>query len=158
MIIRRATIEDSQFLFLLRNEKSVRESAFNTEPITVETHNKWFAKKVNSDLAIILIGEVEGGEKIGQVRFDIDPSNNSAEIDIAVVVRHRGKGFGPDLLKQGCIYVWQTHRVSKFIAYVKKINQNSIQIFIKAGFKSTAFTKQEGYSCVKMEFAISEMT
>ena len=45
MKIRKAEEEDMIFLFNLRNEIAVRQSAFNTKPVDLETHNNGSIEK-----------------------------------------------------------------------------------------------------------------
>jgi len=87
--VRKAQQEDLEFVFALRNEESVRAASFSLDPITIETHQKWFEKVLADKNRQIYIIEV-AGTPMAQVRFDIE--GDGAEVNIAVSERFQGQG------------------------------------------------------------------
>lgn len=149
MKIRKAEKEDMMFLFSLRNETVVRKSAFDTDPVDLRTHRQWFNRKLTGEDTIILIAENDG-DKIGQIRFDIDSKIDTAEVDIAVIQKYRGKGLGTKFLKMACDYAFEKLHMKKIVAYIKFENEISVKSFSKAGFKNCGFANYKGHKCVKM--------
>lgn len=154
MKLRKAQYDDMIFLFDLRNDIEVRRSAFNTEPVNLETHRKWLKGRLKSAHSTILIAE-ENNNKIGQIRFDIDIKKASAEVSIAIASGYRGKGYGVELLKAGCMYAFQNLGVREIIAYIKEENLISIKAFSKAGFSNLGPLHYKGHRCVKMLLSLS---
>ena len=151
MNVREVNNIDIKLLLDLRNEPFVRQSAFNTKIIGIKTHRKWFKEKLSQkNSSVILIAE-NNGERIGQIRFDVDSKTNSVEIDIAIVSIHRGKRFGLKLLKVGCKYAFKKLHVSKIIAHIKAENIISFKTFLKAGFLSSGYINNyKSCNCIEM--------
>ena len=89
MILRRAQKRDVKFLFDLRNDEKMRQFAFNTEKVELETHQHWFERTLANENALLFIAE-ENGEKIGQIRFDFEPETIRAYVDAALISSFRG--------------------------------------------------------------------
>ena len=71
LALRKATSADSQFILDLRNDLSARKFFFDSSPIDLSTHKKWFRAKLNdpkSELFVIISNK----EKAGQVRINIE--------------------------------------------------------------------------------------
>jgi UDP-2,4-diacetamido-2,4,6-trideoxy-beta-L-altropyranose hydrolase len=155
MRIRKAKKVDITFLFNLRNDAAVRESAFNSKPIDKETHKQWFNKKLLDKNAIIFIAE-NNGLKVGQIRFDIDKIKCKAEVDIAIAPKYRAKGYGVKLLTSGCKFIFKkTSKCKKIVAYIKPENEISIRIFSKAGFQNCGCVNHNRIKCVEMVFVVN---
>lgn len=151
MKIRKAKKEDIIFLYNLRNEPIVRQSAFNTDAVNWQTHQKWFDKKLRSKKTIILIAEKDS-EEIGQIRFDFERKTKIAEVDIAIKAKWRGKGYGLKLLKQGCKYAFGALKIKEITAHIKAGNKISVRIFSKAGFSNYGFIEYNSHKCIEMRF------
>ena len=48
MILRKATMDDCDFVYNLRNEPYVRNASWNTETIEYSKHKEWFKKITNT--------------------------------------------------------------------------------------------------------------
>jgi RimJ/RimL family protein N-acetyltransferase len=92
---RKAQIEDSILYFDWANDHSVRNNAISTEPIMLDTHEKWFSKRIMSETAIMYLF-FENEKPVGQVRFDIE--KQSAYIDYSIDRRFRGRKLGIKVL------------------------------------------------------------
>jgi ribosomal protein S18 acetylase RimI-like enzyme len=149
LFLKEASVEDSKYLFDLRNDIGVRESAKNSEVISFETHEKWFAKKLSDSMSKIYIVWWQD-VKAGQVRIDADQT-----LTIAVDVNMRGKGLGALMLK-AAVEKYQKEVANKPIfADIKDHNKNSISIFEKAGFK---FLKRKEENNISYSQYVYEMT
>ena len=149
MKIRNVEKEDIVFLLDLRNDVVVGQSAFNADPVDLETHRRWFNKKIVDKNAIILIIE-DNDNRIGQIRFDIDKKSNVAEADIAIMPAYRRKGYGVKTLKIGCKYAFEKLHIEKIIAHIKPENEISIKTFAKAGFLNCGYVDHKTQKCVEM--------
>jgi RimJ/RimL family protein N-acetyltransferase len=133
---RKATPNDLQLLFDWANEPEVRNNSFNSQPIPLEEHTKWFLSKVNDTNTLFYIAEMEK-QPVGMVRFDIKEENTI--ISILIDKNHRGKGLASILLVDCCKLYFEQE--SKPIhAYIKNSNTASIHSFEKANF---SFLKEE---------------
>lgn len=149
MKIRNVKKKDMMFLFDLRNDIAVRQSAFNTEPVDLETHRQWFNKKMTDKDTVILIAE-DNGNKIGQIRFDINRKADVAEVDIAIIPVCRGKGSGVNLLKMGCKYAFKKLHIKKIVAHIKLENEISVKTFSKVGFLNLGHVDYKVQKCIEM--------
>ncbi len=149
--LRRANIKDLEFLFKLRNEEAVRSVSFNSDPIDLETHRKWFEKKLAGNESILFIAE-EDSQPIAQVRFD-RLSGGEAEINIAVTEKFRGKGYGSEILRKSSMQFFSEFpECGKIRAFIKPDNLASTRSFIKAGYVFQRETDHKGQKCLEMIF------
>ncbi len=139
--LRRAVPDDSEFLFQLRNERSVRENSTNTEIVTFDTHLQWYAKKLedpNTHLFVVLAN----GERIGQTRVDIHVQENHGVIRIAIAPEHRRHGYASVAIRETCLLVFsESSETEQILAYIKTENSSSIRAFKKAGFSQDDVVK-----------------
>jgi RimJ/RimL family protein N-acetyltransferase len=149
LTIREARENDELLLLRWRNEKSVRETAFNMKVISREDHKKWFKKKIQDPNCLLLILKKEGRD-IGQVRFDIHSSGES-EVDVSIVSNERNKGYGEAILKMGADCLFRKYPdTKKAVSYVKKSNSSSIKAFLKAGFREVDQVGYKGHMAIKL--------
>ncbi|SVE30160.1 uncharacterized protein METZ01_LOCUS483014, partial [marine metagenome] len=87
--IRSASSADCEFYWHWVNDQDVRQSAFNSEPISWEDHQEWFKKKLNDPSTTLLLVESQLGP-IGQVRFE--KSERYFKIDFSIARQFRGMG------------------------------------------------------------------
>ncbi len=132
--LRKATPNDLEFLFNLRNEEVVRRFSLNSELISLDTHKKWFERKMASQDSVIFIAEKDS-EPIAQTRFDL-VGEDTAEVSIAVAADFRGKGYGTEILKQTTRLFLDSHpNVLMVRAYIELDNAASLRSFTKAGYR-----------------------
>jgi len=134
LTIREANVDDELLLLEWRNEESVRKAAFNSEIISLEDHKKWFQKKIQDFNCLILILQKKGKD-IGQIRFDITPSEE-ADVSVSIVKEERRKGYGNAILMMGSNYLFMKYpKVKKVTSLIKENNAFSLKAFLKSGFK-----------------------
>lgn len=119
MILRKATRDDCDFIYNLRNKPYVRSASWNTEKLDYSKHKEWF--KNNYKYYYII------EDRKGFVRV------KDGEISIAVVKEEQNTGLGTAALKE----VTKIHPNLK--AEVKIDNVQSLNFFINAGFKPVGF-------------------
>ncbi len=132
---RKAVLKDSDIVFSLSNDSSVREQSINKNPISLEEHEKWFSHKINDPDYLFLLAFNKDDNFIGQVRFQIE-DNNSAVISISITNEFRGKGFARKMLTESCLRMLaQFNSINGVNAYILPKNNASIRSFLSAGFE-----------------------
>jgi L-amino acid N-acyltransferase YncA len=114
----------------------VRRNAFNSEPISWEKHQEWFAARVSDPNSILLIFESQYGP-VGQIRLDGGAAQKT--ISYSVVRQYRGKGIGKKIMSE--VIAASPPFARRFLAEVKKGNLASANIFEKLGFQRTELLK-----------------
>jgi len=131
--LRNADKNDMELLFRFANDDEVRKASFTTDQIDIETHKKWFDKKLKSDACDIFIAEDENKIPVGQVRFEYE--DGGAVISYSIDKDERGKGYAKVMLKCAMNKVAANRSdITKFVAEVKKDNIASNEVFEKLGF------------------------
>ena len=141
--IRPARADDAGLLWKWANDTSVRERSFNKQPIAWQSHLDWFSHRLaSSDTRFYLL--IENEEPVGQIRFDRDEAENSAEISFSVAREHRGKGFGIEILRLTVKQALKDLDCEKITAVVIEGNEVSSKAFIRAGFTTEGLTDIRG--------------
>jgi UDP-2,4-diacetamido-2,4,6-trideoxy-beta-L-altropyranose hydrolase len=135
--LRRATSDDMMLYFEWANDPDVRKNSFSQEPIALDAHRSWFAKKLSDDNAALYVMEV-GGIAAGQIRFDMvaeEVNERLAEIDFSLDHKFRGQGFGATILTLGVkAFIRDTPKPIMIQGSVKNANIASRRAFFNAGF------------------------
>lgn len=125
---RNATLDDLTLYYEWVNEPVVRKQSYNSNPISLENHLKWYTEKLSSKNCIMYVVEMEK-IPIGQIRFEIS-SENIAIISFSVDVNFRGKSLGQGILRTGIAQFNKDHGAKyQLIGYVKKDNIASLKAF-----------------------------
>lgn len=149
IVLRKATLHDARFLYGLRNEKAVREASFRTNPISWEDHTNWLRKKLAENDSVIFIVKI-GKISAGQVRFD-SRKNNTADINIALSRKCRGKGYGPKTIQSASKQFFAVSPSARGIrALIKEYNTSSCRAFEAAGYRRIGKRRIHGVPCVEM--------
>lgn len=128
-----AVEDDLRKYYEWANERVVRENSFNTEPIMMDDHWKWFLNKVKDPKSLLLLA-VSFGEDVGQIRFD-QVAPIEYEIDFSISPIHRGRGLGAKMIRFGVNELKQYDaNVKRVTGKVKEGNISSIKSFVNAGF------------------------
>ena len=133
---RKATLADSKLYWQWANDPEVRRSAFNSEPISWEKHQEWFAARLSVPNSIMLIFESQYGP-VGQIRLDGGAAQRT--ISYSVARQYREKGIGKKIISE--VIVASPPFARRFLAEVKKENLASANIFEKLGFQRTELLK-----------------
>jgi spore coat polysaccharide biosynthesis predicted glycosyltransferase SpsG/RimJ/RimL family protein N-acetyltransferase len=133
MMIRLATIGDSENLFNWRNHPSIRKVSRSPDVILWQDHQKWFASLLADSKRRLLIGEADGAP-IGVVRFDID--ENEVEVSIYLVPEKSSSRLGRDMLQCAEHWLAVNHPdIRRIYAHVICTNERSLRFFSKAGYQ-----------------------
>ncbi len=149
--IRRATGEDLDFLFHLRNEESVRVSSWHIEPVDLKTHTKWFLALLKDQKRVMYIG-MRRDVSVGQVRFDCLEKGNVAEVSASVSEEFRGRGYGTKILELGSAACFNDFpSVLSIRASIRLDNQASLRTFEKAGYVFEERSEYEDFPCINLK-------
>ena len=141
MLVRKATKEDSEDLFIWRNDPVTRSVSFSSTKIKKPNHNSWFKESLESKTRVLFIGEVDN-QKVGVCRFDKASDGESASISINLNPSARSKGLSVNFLNAAIKKYIQYNKIN-IIAGVKKTNDISLKIFKKAGFHQKSYFDED---------------
>lgn len=131
LILRPINKEDCYRIWEWANDPDVRAFSFDHSPISLQDHKKWFFNKINDKNCIFFIVALST-TPIAQLRFDLE--GNSAKISYMIEKHFRGKGYGEQILRTACRYLFRRSVIDSIHAYVLVSNSISIKTFRKAGF------------------------
>jgi len=132
MLLRPATFTDSNAILNWRNDPLTRAMSRDHAIVELENHQTWFAKALQDQTKILMIGEIDG-RPIGLVRFD--QSKDGWEVGINLNPHDRGKGQGVELLRRAVRQFQMDHANQKLIAGIRPENTASRKIFEACGFR-----------------------
>lgn len=133
---RKANQSDLLRTFNWSNDTLVRHNSYNTKPIKLEDHKKWFSTKIKQDNTLFLIALVDN-KPAGVVRYEIE--KNKSIVGVLVSKEYRGQKLATEFLKKSAEYYFKIYDLP-IIAYIKKENKASIKAFEKARYM---YFKQE---------------
>jgi RimJ/RimL family protein N-acetyltransferase len=146
--IRKAKKSDLMFYLELRNEPSIRKASFNDKPIDLAEHTSWFLRKLKDQNSYLFAVQIDG-QLAGQVRIDIH--NNKAEINIGILPKYRGRGYGSIAIRKSCKRVLtKVSTLDTIFAHIKPDNIASIKSFARARFVEGGDVMCENNKCVEM--------
>jgi diamine N-acetyltransferase len=117
-------------------------SRFAIEQFVLNTDNDIFASK-QLRLMIDWHSSSIGTTTIGSIDlFDFDPQNKRAGIGILIDEASRRKGFAFEALNLFIEYCFKTLNLHQLYCNIEKSNEESINLFSKAGFKACGEKKE----------------
>lgn len=141
LTLRRAQLSDSESIYQWRNQADVRAFSFDSEPISFDKHQGWYAASMSNPDRVLLIGESHG-EPVGVVRFDL--TQNTAKISIYLVSPSQSKVSGGQLLQASEQWLLENHSQVTFVcADVLGENLASVGMFKSAGYSLKAQSYQK---------------
>ena len=131
IMLRMATMDDCEAIYKWRNAEVTRRHIFNSEPIPLDEHRRWFMESLENPNRRILIAELHG-RPAGVLRYDID--GRLAVISVYTVPSLNGYGTGTEIIRAGSEWLRNYFPdVIKIQAKVFPPNAASRKAFIKAG-------------------------
>lgn len=130
---------DMDLLFKWANDPTVRQNAFNTEPIPYENHRAWFARMLaDKDIEQYIL--CDGEIPLGQIRLNVE--DDKAVIDYSIDKEWRGKGLGVRmvLMAEEELKNKKTDVIYS-MAQVKYENTASARVFEKCGYDAEKYEK-----------------
>jgi RimJ/RimL family protein N-acetyltransferase len=135
LLMRDATLQDSDLMLNWRNSLDVRLFSHNKELISEKEHLSWFLNRLTQIQTQPFWLFEEDSKLIGMVRFDLRPEGNLFEINIVINTLFRGQGYGRNILEssiQRCINLYPEY---DFRAEAHKKNMASKALFLDSGFR-----------------------
>jgi len=134
--LRPATLADENLYHAWANEPEVRRQSFNTQPIPLDQHQRWFRRRLQSPDALLRVLVDAEGLPLGQIRFERSATEPArAVIGFSLDPVARGYGLASELL---CLGVAELARQwgGPVEAYgeVRVANAASARAFLRAGF------------------------
>jgi len=142
-----ATLENSRFLYELRNDPHTRAMSRSTEPVDWETHSSWLERKLQQARTRLYVAFAQG-QPCGQFRVEA-----SGETSIAIAQAFRGKGLSSRIIETGCaLYAAEFQLDRPFTAQIKPENQTSVRSFENAGFRNFNDSKANESDYITLTF------
>lgn len=129
MRIRKAIIEDLEFLVSLRNDP-VSVAYSKRGELSKETIKKDFLYNKNKETFLVY----DKNTALAYLIFEKTTTKNS-EISIALAPQFRGKGRGTSIIKKGTLFALFQLKCSTITAKIYESNISSIRVFEKAGYQ-----------------------
>ena len=141
LTFRRADMTDCSLYWYWANDHEVRQNAFQSESISWEKHQLWFASRMADPGSVLLVFESRHGP-VGQVRLEGDA--NQKVISYSISRQYRGNGLGTKMIAEVIASLPPFSR--SFLAEVKKDNKASVCIFEKLGFQKKKLLEKDAFS------------
>jgi len=133
--LRKATFEDALDIFNLSNDDIVRKNSFSSEKTEWKHHLKWLKEKLEDKNCVFLIVVDNLNKFYGEIRFDINPKNKEAIINISLEKSTRGLGLSSLIINKSIGELLRVKSIRLIKAYIKEENIPSIKAFEKANFR-----------------------
>ena len=146
--IKLAEEKDSADVYAWRNDPKTRAMSKNTKLVTIDEHNNWYNKAINSQDCLMLIARLDIKDKIGMCRFNINTDQKFAEVSINLNPKYRGNKLSYPLLRGAIQYFSKIH-IFELRAVIRKENFASIKCFVSCGF--SLYEEHEDFYCYKMD-------
>ena len=131
---RGAEPDDEARVLTWANDPGTRRTAFTRDPISRETHRRWFRRRLRDlDASEFSIIETLEGVPVGQVRFERQASGDW-EVHYLVAPAFRGRGLGRNVLQAGLARFVEVRGVAPVFGRVQRDNTASCRIFEALGF------------------------
>jgi UDP-2,4-diacetamido-2,4,6-trideoxy-beta-L-altropyranose hydrolase len=138
LTLRRAVTQDCRLIWEWANDPEVRAASFSSDPISWESHVRWYSAKLSDPNCFFYVATDENGSPLGQIRFETAGAEGVVSLSIAPYAR--GKGLGPALIAQGTDRFIAQSNARVVHAYVKTDNPVSVNSFEKADFNDAGTT------------------
>lgn len=133
---RLAKVEDMLMVYDLSNDETVRYFSYNSNPIVLESHKKWFESKITDKNCLFLIA-LFNDESAGIIRYEMN--DKFATVGVLIAKKFRGKKMAPYFLRESAKKYFEQNHLPIF-AYIKEENKASIKSFENSGY---SFYKKE---------------
>jgi UDP-2,4-diacetamido-2,4,6-trideoxy-beta-L-altropyranose hydrolase len=131
--LRRVEERDCRLLWEWANDPAVRAASFSSEYIPWEHHQDWFGARIADPNAMLYLAANPDNVSIGQIRYQVEGPR--AQLSVSLAPEFRGKGYGNRIIAMATEELFRSTDVTTIDAYVKPMNEASLQLFLRAGFK-----------------------
>ena len=137
LMLRPAQAADLWLYHWWANDPQVRRQSFNSEPIPLEQHRRWFGGRLGSSLALMRVLEDGQGLPLGQIRLEREAVDSPrAVVGFSLDRLARGRGLAAPLLQLGLAELARCWGPAMEVyGEVRAENPSSCKAFLRAGFK-----------------------
>ena len=96
-IIREATLDDAEVILEWRNDETTRQKSFSKEKIELDSHIKWFIRKLSEESCSLFM-LMDEDEVVGHIR--IDRVDDIGKISYIIAPQKRSKGYGKMIINR----------------------------------------------------------
>jgi RimJ/RimL family protein N-acetyltransferase len=134
--LRPAALSDEGLYLAWANDPEVRLQSFNTDPIPLDQHQRWFRSRLQSPDALQRVLVDREGLPLGQIRFERSATEPArAVIGFSLDPVARGYGLASELLQLGVAdLARQWGAAVEAYGEVRAANATSARAFLRAGF------------------------
>lgn len=135
LLVRHARLSDEALLLTWTNDPETRQNSFLPDPISPETHRRWFHTRLRDlDNCRLYIVVTEEGIPVGQVRFE--RQDLAWVISYSLAPQFRKRGLGRPLLKAALLKMRSEHPGALVLGRVKPDNLPSRKNFESLDFNT----------------------
>lgn len=154
MRLRALEPEDLELLYTIENEVEHWDTSSTNVPYSRYALRNYLASQSNDifqDRQVRLVIVSDAGEAVGLLDlFNFSPEHNRAELGIALLRKHRGKGYGTQAIAELVQYARDNMHLHQLSAVVAESNLPSRKLMSDAGFTKVTVLKDwlfttEGY-------------
>ncbi len=149
--LRRTTAFDCRLIWEWANDPATRAVSFTPDAIPWETHQAWFARRLDDRNCRFFIGHDADGVPVGMIRFDEQSGHVLVSVNMAP--ESRGKGLGGLLVRRGTKPVANYYLHWPIVAWVMPSNPASKRVFEKAGYRDTGLAEYAGRPAHRLVYA-----
>lgn len=136
LLLRRAKSQDSAVIWQLSNSPSVRQFSLNTSDIPWDSHQQWYANKLQDPQCLFLVAEDFEGNFLGQIRYQIDGAQAIVSISLGEICR--GKGLAAKIIREADTIFFDSYEHFYIRAEISPNNLASQKAFLAAGYQKTS--------------------
>lgn len=145
IVIREAKENDIESIYNHLNRKYVQKYYRGLEEQAKYEYFQWYKYMIYSNEYILFTVEDLRKVYLGNLKIEIKPDKQSAEISIFLVEKIREKGYSPILVEAAIEELKFMKASIKYIeAFILEENTKSIKCFIKCGFKYCGKVENKG--------------
>ncbi len=136
--------EDAEWIVRWRNDPEIRKWLFSTDPLTVQSHLRWF-RRPKADRLDFVICLRESERPIGTVNFiNIDFQNAKAEAGKMLGDRTQwGKGLATEAFRLWLAFGFERLGLSYIYVRTLSINHRNIKLNERLGFRVERVLREE---------------
>ena len=134
ILLTKVTAKDEKLLFKWSNEKNARMWSFNSAPIKLSDHKKWFKKNVRNK-KIYMWKLKYRSSFCGLVRFRL--KNKNIILSYQIIEKFRGRKLGEKMLRMAIKKLRKIKPRTRILAKSFTNNLASKKTLIGSGFKFT---------------------
>ncbi len=131
--LRQAVFADAHLVWSWNNEEKTRAASIHSEPIPIDQHLAWYAKKLCEEGHYMWIARCDNRD-CGVVRID-SRSGDVGTVSITLEPAFRGRGLGRQVILAACRRMLRLRPGETLEAWVATNNRASARCFRSCGFE-----------------------